>query len=300
MKSFAENWRSKKYEEKCHRGIWCKEEHHFHMDCKQRKIFEAHAFGQMNSSREKLKKSYNNNLDEDVFTWFKNACSNNIPVNKIIIKEKTLSLAKILEWTDFRASDGLLNKWKQRHIVTFKAVSREENAVTPEMSASWSETYLPNILSKYELKDTCNADAFGLFCQALQDTSLHYKRECCSCGKCSKVRLTGLTSGNATGEKLPLFVVRKSAKPCCFSGVKSWPCRYCSQKKSWMDGDLLTDWLKELDRQFAAQDRKIALIVDNCPTHPIVDGLNKAIELIFLHWTQRQKRSLRIKVLLEV
>ena len=63
----------------------------------KRKIFEAHAFGQMNSSREKLKKSYNNNLDEDVFTWFKNACSNNIPVNKIIIKEKTLSLAKILE-----------------------------------------------------------------------------------------------------------------------------------------------------------------------------------------------------------
>ena len=37
MKSFAENWRSKKYEEKCHRGIWCKEEHHFHMDCKQKK-----------------------------------------------------------------------------------------------------------------------------------------------------------------------------------------------------------------------------------------------------------------------
>ena len=47
-----------------------------------------------------------------------------------------------------------------------------------------------------------------------------------------------------------------------------------------MDGDSFTGWVKELDRRFAAQDRKIVLIVDNCPAHPIVDGL-KAIELIF-------------------
>ena len=48
-----------------------------------------------------------------------------------------------------------------------------------------------------------------------------------------------------------------------------------------MDGDLFTARVKEIDRKFAAQDRKIALIVDNCSGHPIVDGL-KAIELIFL------------------
>ena len=97
----------------------------------------------------------------------------------------------------------------------------------------------------------------------------------------SIVRLTGLAAGNATGEKLPLFVIGKSVKPRCFSGVRSLPCRYRSQKKSWMDGDLFTEWVRELDRKFAAQDRKIALTVDNCPAHPIVDGL-KAIELIFL------------------
>ena len=103
--------------------------------------------------------------------------------------------------------------------------------------------------------------------------------------KPSKVRLTGLAVGSATGEKLPLFVIGKYAKPRCFSGVKSLPCRYRSQKKSWMDGDLFTEWVKELDRKYAAQDRKIALIVDNCPAHPKVDvnsqSLN-AIELIFL------------------
>ena len=48
-----------------------------------------------------------------------------------------------------------------------------------------------------------------------------------------------------------------------------------------MVGNLFTKWVKELDQTLAAQDRKIALIVDNCPAHPIVDSL-KTIELIFV------------------
>ena len=83
----------------------------------KRKIFEAYESGQVNSSRKKLKKSDNKDLDEAVFTLFKNPLSNNILVNGIIIKEKALSLAKSLEVTDFRASNGWLNKWKQRYIV---------------------------------------------------------------------------------------------------------------------------------------------------------------------------------------
>ena len=135
-------------------------------------------------------------------------------------------------------------------------MSGEGNDVTPEMTASWSETYWPTILSKYELKDIYNADEFDLFYQALPDKSLHYKGERCNGGKHSKVRLTGLTAGNATGEKLPLFAIGKYAKPRYFSDVKSLPCRYRSQKKSWMDGDLFTKWMKELDRKYAPQDRK--------------------------------------------
>ena len=48
-----------------------------------------------------------------------------------------------------------------------------------------------------------------------------------------------------------------------------------------MDGDLFTEWAKELNRKYLTQERKIALIVDNCPAHPIIDCMKK-IELIFL------------------
>ena len=60
---------------------------------KKRKIVEAYESGQVNSSRKNFKKSDNKDLDEAVFTWFKNALSNNIPVNGVIIKEKALRLA---------------------------------------------------------------------------------------------------------------------------------------------------------------------------------------------------------------
>ena len=150
------------------------------------------------------------------------------------------------------------------------------------MPASWSETYLPTILSKCESKDIYNAHEFRLFYQALPDKSLHYKGDRYTGGKHSKVILTGLAAGNATGEKVPLFVIGISAKPCYFSGVKSLPCCYRSHQKSWMDEDyLFTEWAKELERKFAAQDRKITLTVDNCPAHCIVDDL-KAIQLVFL------------------
>ena len=56
-----------------------------------------------------------------------------------------------------------------------------------------------------------------------------------------------MAAGEATGEKLPLYVIRKAPKPRCFSGVKGLPCRYRCRIKSWMDEDLFAEWIKELD-----------------------------------------------------
>ena len=149
------------------------------------------------------------------------------------------------------------------------------------MTAPWLETTLPTILSRYPIENVFNADEFGLFYQCLPNKTFHFKKEKCSGGKHSKVRLTGMAAGNAKGERLPMFAAGKSKNPRCFKGVKSIPCRYCAQAKSWMSSELFEEWIKELDRSFGVQKRKIALIVDNCPAHPTVTGL-EWIELIFL------------------
>ena len=108
-----------------------------------------------------------------------------------------------------------------------------------------------------------------------------YKNENCVGGKHSKLRLTGLTAANAVGEKLPLFVIDKSKKPRCFKHIKHLPCRYRCQKKSWMDSILFDEWVREVDRRFTKEGRKIILLVDNWPAHPSIDNL-VSTELIFL------------------
>ena len=96
---------------------------------------------------------------------------------------------------------------------------------------------------------------------------MHFKNKRCSGGKFSKVRLTGLAAANAIGEKLLMFVIGKSMKPRCFKNVRNLPRRYHSQSKSWIDGNLFPEWVKQLNNEFVAEGRKIALIIDNCRTY---------------------------------
>ncbi|XP_065678245.1 tigger transposable element-derived protein 4-like [Hydra vulgaris] len=77
-----------------------------------------------------------------------------------------------------------------------------------------------------------------------------------------------------------MFVIRKSKNPRCFKHIQQLPCTYKNQLKSWMTGDLLTEWVIKLDSFFRAQVRKVAFLVDNCSSHPHIEGLSN-INLIF-------------------
>ena len=244
------------------------------------KIINAITQGK-NPKTKNLKGGSYDKLDQAMYKYFLNVRSHNIPVSGPMLKEKAMAYARQLQIADFKGSDGWLDRWKTRHGITFKTVAGEASSCTPEMTASWEQTTLPTILSSYNLADIYNADEFGLFYQALPERSLHLKSEKCVGGKHSKIRLTGMAAANALGEKLPMFVIGKSVKPWCFSGVQNIPCRYRAQKKSWMDGVLFEEWIRELDSKFEREGRKVVLIVDNCPAHPRVKDL-KAINLVFL------------------
>ena len=133
----------------------------------------------------------------------------------------------------------------------------------------------------HEPRNIFNADEFGLFYQALLKKTLNLKGEKCSGGKSSKIRLTGLAAANMIGEKLPMFVIGKSQKPRCFKHIKSLPCRSRAQKKSWMNSELFEEWVREQDQKFENEGRKVVLIIDNCPAHPVIENL-KPITLYFL------------------
>ena len=140
-----------------------------------------------------------------------------------------------------------------------------------QFSSTWNDSLVVrNFLSQYKLEDIYNADEFGIFHRCLTNKTFHLKSDKCSCGKHSKIRITGLAAVNAVGDKLPMFVIGKSQNPWCFKNVRSLPCRYRSQRKSWMDSALFKEWVRELNVKFLRENRKIALIIDNCPAHPTI------------------------------
>ena len=48
-----------------------------------------------------------------------------------------------------------------------------------------------------------------------------------------------------------------------------------------MDGVLFEEWVRDLNKKFESEKIKVALIIDNCPAHPIIDNLSH-IKLVFL------------------
>ena len=233
------------------------------------------------TKRQQIKEGTYEQVNLACYKWVLIQRSENIPINGTILQEKALGFAKQLNIEKFQASDGWLHAWKTLYNVSLKEESGESRSFTPEMTNAWNETSLPTILSTYKLKDIYNADEFGLFYQELPKKTLHTKNEKCSGGKNSKVRLTGMTAASAAGEKLPMFIAGKLANPRCFKNVKYLPCRYRSQVKIWTNSFLFDEWVKELDKKFEKENRKVILIVDNCSAHPIIESL-KAMKLVFL------------------
>ena len=124
------------------------------------------------------------------------------------------------------------------------------------MTAPWEEATLPTKLARYQLKVIFNVDEFDRFYEGWPSKSLHLQGKRCSGGKLSKVRLTGMATSNAHGEKIPMFVIGKSANPRYFKHVCNLSCRYQSHKKAWMDGTLFEKWLHEFDRKIEIASKK--------------------------------------------
>ena len=138
------------------------------------------------------------------------------------------------------------------------------------------------LLKKYSIEDIYNADEIALFYKLMPDKSLVLKGESCHGGKLSKERVTVLACCNATGShKVRLLVIGKSRAPRCFKNVKTFPVDYTSQRRSWMTGELFINWLKKLDLFFEKKNKKILLLIDNCPAHP-KDVPLRNIELVYL------------------
>ena len=182
----------------------------------------------------KIRKATLCDVDEAMNQWFNQVRSMNVPLSGPIVREKALKFAQELGHTDFKASEGWLNSFRQRHSIVFKRVNGEGNDAPKEDVRTWKEK-LPSLLSDYEEHDIFNLDETALFFKMMPNNTLTIKKDPCIGGKGSKERLTLLLGANMDGsEKLPLLAIGRSAKPRSFKNVQRLPIEYCSNKKAWM------------------------------------------------------------------
>ena len=78
-----------------------------------------------------------------------------------------------------------------------------------------------------------------------------------------------------------LLVIGKYANPRCVKGVKTLPVQYEANRKAWMLSDIFVNWLNKLDKRVFYEGGRMAMVVDNCPSHPKVNSQLKTIRLVF-------------------
>ena len=149
----------------------------------------------------------------------------------------------------------------------------------PAKVDEWLTSKVPLILGEFSPENIFNADETAFFWKMFPDKTMSFKKDDTRGGKLPKERITVLLCASTCGEKAPPLIIGKSAKPRSFPpNVSALPFKYTNNNKAWMTSILFDQWLRKFDSEL---NRKIALILDNCPAHPHVEDLSN-ITLIFL------------------
>ena len=109
---------------------------------------------------------------------------------------------------------------------------------------------------------------------------MHFKGQRCSGGKHSKKRITGMAATPLERNSQCLRSV-SLPKQDASSMNKISLADTEPPKKTWMDGMIFEECLRELDQKLERQGREIIIIVDSCLAHPEIKGLI-SIDLQFL------------------
>jgi hypothetical protein len=189
------------------------------------KAFES---GESNSKRKILRRPKFSDIDEAVIKWLRDVRQQKISISGPLIKETAKEIAKDMRVEGFSASDGWLQKLRQRHDISYGSVVGESAGVDQNVVNDWLSNRLPEIIKDFDPKNVWNADETGLFWRLQPNKTMRFRGETCSSGKLSKERITVLLCVNADGsEKKRVDIIGKSANPRSFGkSITKLPVNY--------------------------------------------------------------------------
>lgn len=248
------------------------------------KILEA--YGKTYSSkRSRVRAPTYQDVEAALLRWLQKANAAHLPVNGTLLREKANDLALQLGHEEFKCSNGWFCRFKERNNLTFLTVCGESGSTNESVVEDWRNHTLAPLLSEYGADDVYNLDEAALFYKMLPTKTFAVKNTAIKGRKQAKDRITVLFGANMCGKhKLPLLVVGKTGKPRCFKNARLPPkdeLVYRHNKKAWMTGAIFEEYVRQLDRKFAATGRNVLFVVDNCPAHGDIPHL-QAIRMVFL------------------
>ena len=224
-----------------------------------------------NNSAKRIKAPTYSDIDSAVEEWFKQTIAHkNVVIGGPEIQAQALKYAIFLNHPEFQASNGWLQRFRDRNHISFKTIVGEAGLVDTNVTDTFIQQLLPGLLASYEPRDIYNADETALFFRAQPARTMIYKNMDCNNTKICKERVSLLLTANMDGsDKLKPLVIGKSENPRCFKNINkaNLPATYRNNSKGWMTAVIFKEWLYSLDRKMKGENRNILLFLDNFSGH---------------------------------
>ena len=244
------------------------------------KIRKAYETGSFSHNTKRMKVGKYPKTEEATSKWLLEARAANINISGTILKIKAEDFAQQLGEDDFKAGNGWLFRFRQRHGIVHRTIRGEGRGVDQAVVDDFRATVPARLLEEFRPEDIFNMDETGLSYLAQSTKTLTFRDDSAIGTKQPKNRLTVVPCANMTGtEKRQLLVIGRYLRPRCFKNA-ILPCKYDANARAWMTSDVFRDWCLQWDRQLSRRGRRIALLLDNAPGHPALTLDN--IKLVYL------------------
>ena len=131
------------------------------------KLLSAHR-SNTNPARKRARKSIQEEVEDALLQWFKQAKSRGLLIAGPMLREKAKDFGKIMN-IDFDPSLSWVTRWRERNLIVFKRKHGEKQDHDSEAAENWITSVWPKIQDDYSPSEIYNCDETGLYFPALPE-----------------------------------------------------------------------------------------------------------------------------------
>jgi hypothetical protein len=214
--------------------------------------------------------TYPESMDAELAEWVLHQRDLQRPVSILMLKAKAKAIVSS-KYPAFRASKGWAEKFMRRHSLSLRAKTSVSQKLPADLEAKL-ERFLKQVQVQRKAIDyspdrIINMDETPMFFDLIPGKTLSAtgKKQILVRGTSgSKRHFTVVLACSASGDMLPPMIIFKGKRKVNLKPPSGYVVTV--QKKGWMDGDLMSTWLKKIVLPYTKK-QKTLLILDSFSAH---------------------------------